>query len=50
MPSSLVRTFFSGLLGLSVVFVDFVLEAGEYGIVLVVSRQAFGDLPLALRY
>jgi hypothetical protein len=45
-----VRTFLPDLLGLSIVFVDFVLEAGEYGIVLIVSRQAFGDLPLALSY
>jgi hypothetical protein len=49
-PSSLTWAFFPDLLSLSIVFVDFVLEAGEYDIVLVVGRQAFSDLPLALCY
>ena len=49
-PSSLMWAFLPDLFSLSIVFVDFILEAGEYGVVLVVGRQAFGDLPLALGY
>jgi hypothetical protein len=48
--ASLVRAFFSDLLGFSIVFVDFVLEAREYGVVFVRGGQTFCDLSLALCY
>jgi hypothetical protein len=48
--SSLARAFFPDFLGFSIVFVDFVLEAREYGIVFVLGGQAFRDLSLAFCY